>query len=154
MKTNYMILRMMNVPIKLRLGVMILFTFTGLIITVSSNAQSKSTRAKSGITKITEYEQDYEKGKPKGKEVISLQSFYDNTGRLIKEIEYKEGKPDKTITMVYDNEGRRTKEIETNEAGKVTKTIDYKYENGLKTERTTTDANQQIKIKRFYKYET
>jgi YD repeat-containing protein len=117
------------------------------------NAQSKAERAQSGISKEIVSEQDYEKGKPVGKEKIENEFIYDAQGRLTTEIEYNAGKPDNTITMVYDAEGKKTKEIVKNQAGKITKTIEYKYVNGLRTERITYDADGIIKTKKLYKYE-
>lgn len=116
-------------------------------------AQSKAERAQSGITKEVITEQDYEKGKPSGKEKIVSELVYDAQGRLVTEAEYNEGKLDNTITMVYDAEGKKTKEIVKNQAGKITKTIEYKYLNGLRSERITYDADGTIKTKKLYKYE-
>lgn len=130
--------------------------FLGVLIAtafIEANAQSKAERAQSGIVQETVYEQDYEKGKPSGKQIIVLVSKYDKVGRLVEEIEYKDGKPDVSTTMVYDADGKKIKEIEKNSSGKLVKTIEYKYENGLRTERTTFDANNQIKTKKYYKYE-
>lgn len=132
----------------------LVFLITAMAAIGNAYAQKATERAQSGITKEIVSEQDYEKGKPTGKVKTLTENHYDAQGRMVTEIEYKDGKPDNTISMVYDAEGKKTKEIVKNQAGKTTKTIEYKYANGLRTERITYDANGVIKTKKFYKYET
>jgi YD repeat-containing protein len=132
----------------------LVFFITTMAATGSAYAQKATERAQSGITKEIVSEQDYEKGKPTGKVKTQTENHYDAQGRLVTEIEYKDGKPDNSTNMEYDAEGKKTKEIVKNQAGKTTKTIEYKYANGLRTERITYDANGVIKTKKFYKYET
>lgn len=121
-----------------------------LLAIISVNAQQNRF---AGIKKITEYEQDYDKGKPDGVAQIKLESIYDASGNLVEEVEYKDGKKDHSIIHQYDKDNRKTKEIEKNALGKVTRTTEYKYENGLKTERITYNSENQIKSKKTYRYE-
>ena len=106
-----------------------------------------------GTRKITEYEQDYDEGKPEGDPKIRLEQVFDANGLLIEETEYKDGKKDRIIAYQYDKTNHKIKEVEKNTAGKITRTTDYKYANGVKTERTSTNSDGQIKSKRTYKYE-
>lgn len=134
----------------------VLASFTlGLTLVFSSVAmgQDKTERAQKGITKETVYEQNYENGKIKGEQKILSVSTFDATGKLIEETSYDEGKPDKTTTLVYDAEGKKIKEIEKNASGKITRTFEYKYVNGLKSERITYGNDNKIKNKKIYKYE-
>jgi antitoxin component YwqK of YwqJK toxin-antitoxin module len=119
-------------------------------ICFSVSAQQKTA---SGIKKVTEYEQDYDKGVADGNAKIKAEYIYDAQGNLTEEAEYKDGKKDHTITYVYDKDNRKTKEIEKNASGKVTRVSEYKYENGLKTERITYNGENQIKSKKTFRYE-
>jgi hypothetical protein len=115
------------------------------------NGQDKKA-AKHNLKSVTEYEQKFEKGSA-GKTVIQSETKYDNAGNVIEEIEYKLGKVDKHVTYQYDEDNNKIRETEMDASGKKVKIIEYKYTDGLKTEKTVYNGNNQVISKKTYKYE-
>jgi len=129
---------------------MVTLVLFGFLLCNTLSAQQNSRK---GIKKVSEYEQDYDKGKPDGELKLKLESFYDANGNLTEEVEYKDGKKDHTITYSYDDKNLKTREVEKNALGKITRISEYKYENGLKVEKITYNGESQVKSKKTYKYE-
>ena len=80
--------------------------------------------------------------------------LYDNDGNVIEETEYKIGKVSKHIKYEYNEDHNKIRETELDPSGKKIKVTEYKYNNGLKTEKTVYDGNNKILSKKTYKYET
>jgi hypothetical protein len=86
------------------------------------------------------------------KTFLDNEEKYDIKGNLVEEINYKSGKLDKHMVYEYDNQNKRIKETEVDEAGKVKKYADFKYENGLKSEKLTYDAGGKLLSRKTYTY--
>lgn len=108
---------------------------------------------KHNLKSITEYEQKYDKGVA-GKALKESEIRYDSDGNIIEEIEYKLGKVSKHIKYEYNEDHNKIRETELDPSGKKIKVTEYKYNNGLKTEKTVYDANNKIVSRKTYKYET
>jgi antitoxin component YwqK of YwqJK toxin-antitoxin module len=84
--------------------------------------------------------------------LIDAEEKYDQKGNLIEETQYKDGKVDKRMVYEYDANNNKIKETETDASGKLKKTSEYKYENGLRTEKITFDENKKLISKKTYSY--
>jgi hypothetical protein len=105
------------------------------------------------LKSITEYEQKYEKGVA-GKALKESEILYDSDGNVVEETNYKLGKVSKHVTYQYDENNNKIRETELDPSGKKIKVIEYKYSNGLRTEKTVYDANNRVLSRKTYKYET
>jgi hypothetical protein len=88
------------------------------------------------------------------KQVKDSETFYDSRGNILEEINYKQGKVDKHFRYQYDNEDNKIKEEKIDPSGKVTEYSEYKYENGLRTEKIVYTGSGKIKSKKVYQYTT
>ena len=120
------------------------FTFTFQEVLGQNNTQSG--KIKSRIV----YEEKTEKGVKKTK--IDSEEKYDQKGNTIEEIEYKDGEINKHMVYEYDTDNNRIKETELDATGKVFKTGEYKYENGLRKEKNTYDGSKKLLSKKTYVY--
>lgn len=106
----------------------------------------------SKLKSITVYHEKYDMlVKKKYKE---LEQNYDNRGNLLEEITYKAGKINKHFRYQYDSENNKIKEEEFDPSGRLIEWSEYRYENGLRTEKNVYDANKKIKSKKIYQYTT
>jgi hypothetical protein len=78
--------------------------------------------------------------------------YYDVRGNVLESITYKLGKVDKHFKYQYDNENNKIKEEEFDPSGRIKETSEYKYENGLRTEKIVYDPNRKVKSKKTYLY--
>ncbi len=125
-----------------------------MLISFSAVSFSQDKKAlKHNLKSIVVTEQKYDKGTA-GKAVIESETHYDNAGNVTEEIEYKLGKVIKHIVYQYDNDNQRIRETELDASGKKVKISEYKYSDGLKTEKTVYDSNNKIILRKVYKYET
>lgn len=88
------------------------------------------------------------------KQYTESETYYDVKGNIIEDITYKQGKVDKHFKYQYDADNNKIKEEEYDSSGKIIEYSEYKYEKGLRTEKTVFDSNKKIKTKKFYKYTT
>jgi hypothetical protein len=88
------------------------------------------------------------------KQLKDSETYYDSKGNVIESIEYKLGKVDKHFKYEYDAENNKIKEEEYETSGKLKETSEYKYVNGLRTEKTVFDPNKKMKSKKVYTYTT
>jgi len=88
------------------------------------------------------------------KQYKESETYYDIKGNVIEDISYKQGKVNKHFKYQYDGDNNKIKEEELDSSGRIIESSDYKYENGLRTEKTVYDSNKKIKSKKFYKYTT
>lgn len=123
-------------------------------LTIELKAQEeKSFYPKSGVKKMIVLEQDYDNGKPDGGDEIKTATIFDKKGNIIEEIDYKDGKVNKSVIYEYNESGQKTKETEKDEDGKVDKVTVYKYKDGLRVEKTVYNKDNRIKSIKKYKYE-
>jgi antitoxin component YwqK of YwqJK toxin-antitoxin module len=83
-----------------------------------------------------------------------LEQYFDQQGNLIEDITYKQGKVDKHFKYQYDSANNKLREEEYDSSGRLIESSEYKYENGLRTEKTVYDQNKKIKSKKIYQYTT
>jgi hypothetical protein len=108
---------------------------------------------KHNLKSITSYEQKFEKGKG-GTLLMESEIRYDKAGNIIEEIEYKLGKVNKHVLYQYDGDNNKIRETEMDPTGKKIKVTEYKYIDGLRTEKIVFNGNNQVVSKKTYKYET
>jgi hypothetical protein len=104
------------------------------------------------VKSVTVYEEKYDKlvsRKSKESEIV-----YDAHGNIIEEIEYINNKVDKHFKYEYDASDNKIKELELDSSGKVTKTSEYKFDKGLRTEKTIYGADGKLRTKKTYVYTT
>jgi antitoxin component YwqK of YwqJK toxin-antitoxin module len=82
------------------------------------------------------------------------EQFFDIRGNLLEDITYKQGKIDKHFKYQYDSDNNKIKEEEFDPSGRLSESSEYKFENGLRTEKYVYDANKKLKSKKTYQYTT
>ena len=84
--------------------------------------------------------------------LIEAEEKYDSKGNVTEEIEYKDGKIDKHFVYEYDANNNKVKETELDPDGKLKKYSEFKYENGLRTEKNTYGPDKKLISKKTYTY--
>lgn len=120
------------------------------VILFGINAQDKKEIREKNIKTITVYEEKVEKNK---KEIVESVTTYDKNGNELELIEYNsEGKFKKHFKWKYNSDFQKIKEIELDESGDIIETTEYKYQNGLKSERTVFNGKGEVLEKKRYVY--
>jgi hypothetical protein len=88
------------------------------------------------------------------KQFKESETYYDVRGNVLENISYKQGKVDKHFKYQYDSDNNKIKEEEFDAAGKLKESSEYKYSNGMRTEKTVYDSNKKLKSKKTYAYTT
>ena len=88
------------------------------------------------------------------KQYKESETYYDVHGNVIESIAYKQGKVDKHFKYQYDQDNNKIKEEEFDASGKLKESSEYKYANGMRTEKTVYDSNKKLKSKKTYVYTT
>jgi antitoxin component YwqK of YwqJK toxin-antitoxin module len=88
------------------------------------------------------------------KQYKDSETYYDSRGNVIESITYKQGKIDKRFKYEYDTDNNKIKEEEFDPSGKIKESSDYKYVNGLRTEKNVYDSNKKLKSRKTYTYTT
>lgn len=88
------------------------------------------------------------------KQYKESETYYDSRGNVLESITYKLGKVDKHFKYQYDLDNNKIKEEEFDTSGRIKETSEYKYDNGLRTEKTVYDPNKKMKSKKTYIYTT
>ncbi len=88
------------------------------------------------------------------KQYKESETYYDSRGNVLESITYKQGKVDKHFKYAYDADNNKIKEEEFDLSGKIKESSDYKYVNGLRTEKNVFDSNKKQKSKKIYTYTT
>jgi hypothetical protein len=88
------------------------------------------------------------------KQFKDSETYYDSRGNVIESITYKQGKTDKRFKYEYDADNNKIKEEEFDPSGKIKESSDYKYVNGLRTEKNVYDSNKKLKSRKTYTYTT
>jgi antitoxin component YwqK of YwqJK toxin-antitoxin module len=86
------------------------------------------------------------------KQYKESETYYDARGNIIESITYKQGKTDKHFKFQYDTDNNKIKEEEFDTSGRLKEFSEYKYSDGLRTEKTVYDQNKKIKSKKTYVY--
>ena len=86
------------------------------------------------------------------KQYKESETYYDSRGNVLESITYKQGKIDKHFKYQYDTENNKIREDEFDTSGRIKESSEYKYENGLRTEKTVYDPNKKVKSKKIYVY--
>ncbi len=81
-----------------------------------------------------------------------LEQYYDSKGNLLEDITFKQGKIDKHFKYQYDSDNNKIREEEYDPSGKLIESSEYKFENGLRTEKSVYDSNRKLKSKKIYQY--
>jgi antitoxin component YwqK of YwqJK toxin-antitoxin module len=124
----------------------ILFLFSPALLT----GQQKSTGPK--VKTIVVWQEKF--NTLVARKVKESETTYDIRGNILEDIQYIEGKVDKHFQYQYDLADNKIKEIEFTPAGKVDQTSEYKFENGLRTEKKVFDSAGKLKSKKTYIYTT
>jgi hypothetical protein len=88
------------------------------------------------------------------KQYKESETYYDIRGNVLESITYKLGKVDKHFKYQYDAENNKIKEEEYDTSGRLKESSEYKYANGLRTEKTVYDSYKKQKSKKTYVYTT
>lgn len=80
------------------------------------------------------------------------ETYYDERGNVIEEIEYKQGKVDKHFRYKYDDNGNKVLEEDLDPSGKLREYSEYKIENGLRVEKIVYDPDKKVKLRKIYQY--
>jgi len=86
------------------------------------------------------------------KQYKESETYYDTKGNLIESITYKLGKMDKHFKYQYDDDNNKIKEEEYDQSGRIKESSEYKYTDGLRTEKIVYDSNRKMKSKKTYVY--
>ena len=124
----------------------------GLLLTSTFTAAGQQKTAVPKVKSVTVYDEKFDKlvsKKSKESEIV-----YDAHGNIIEEIEYINNKVDKHFQYEYDASDNKIKELELDSSGKVTKTSEYKFDKGLRTEKTIYGADGKLRTKKTYVYTT
>ena len=119
-----------------------------VLINTTVQAQDKAQSPK--VKSLVVQEENF--GKAATARQLESETSYDQTGNVIEEKQYKDGKLDSYVKNEYDKDGNKIKVTELDNAGHVLKSTVYKYEKGLRTEKQVFGPNQKIKSKKTYQY--
>jgi antitoxin component YwqK of YwqJK toxin-antitoxin module len=86
------------------------------------------------------------------KQYKESETYYDTKGNMIESITYKLGKVDKHFKYQYDADNNKIKEEEFDMTGRIKESSEYKYTDGLRTEKIVYDSNRKMKSKKTYVY--
>lgn len=121
-----------------------------LVYTASAKCQKSETPDKIKSVVVTEEKYDM----IVKKQYKDSETYYDSRGNVMESITYKQGKIDKRFKYEYDTDNNKIKEEEFDSSGKIKESSDYKYVNGLRTEKNVYDSNKKLKSRKTYTYTT
>lgn len=123
------------------------------LITLNSFAQDKKDVIEKGIQVKRNYELDIANGDKEPS--IEKEEYYNFRGDIVEIKEFKDA--GKTLSLwfkyKYDSQGNLIEEQELNAKGEQKERFEYKYENGLKTEKLYYDNKNRLTKKKIFKYE-
>lgn len=88
------------------------------------------------------------------KKLKDAETYYDERGNIIEELNYKDGKITKHFKYEFDANNNKIKEEEYDPSGKLVEYSEYKIENGLRVEKTVFDKSGKMKSRKTYQYTT
>lgn len=86
------------------------------------------------------------------KSMKESETYYDEKGNILEEIEYKQGKVDKHFRYKYDQDGNKILEEDYDPSGKLREYSEYKIENGLRVEKLVYGPDKKIRLRKIYQY--
>jgi hypothetical protein len=117
--------------------------------------RTSSAQQKPGLPKVkTVVVYDEKFDKLVSKKTKESETTYDAHGNVLEEITYSNGKIDTHMQYQYDANDNKIKEIELDSNGKVTKTSEYKYDKGMRVEKTIAGPDGKVRTKKTYVYTT
>jgi hypothetical protein len=128
----------------------VLFSLLILSCNFALNGQEEAQNKK--VRSVTVYQEKFDMLVTR--KYKELEQNFDVRGNLLEEITYKQGKVAKHFKYQYDSENNKIKEEEFDPAGRIIETSEYRYEDGLRKEKTVIDANKKMKSRKTYQYET
>jgi hypothetical protein len=121
-----------------------------LILGCAVQAECQKSKSDKKIKSIVVTEEKYDMLVKK--QYKESETYYDSRGNVIESITYKLGKVDKHFKYTYDSDNNKIKEEEFEASGKLKESSEYKYVDGLRTEKTVFDPNSKMKSKKTYVY--
>jgi hypothetical protein len=88
------------------------------------------------------------------KQFKESETYYDQKGNILEEINYKDGKVDKHFKYQYDADNNKIREEEYDPSGRLIEYSEYRVERGLRVEKNVFDSNKKLKSKKTYTYTT
>lgn len=126
---------------------------TTLLLTLSHEATIAQVKpVKSKVKSLVVMEEKYDG--PETKIYKESETNYDINGNIIDEIEFKDGNFVSHFIYEYDADNNKIKESELDKSGSVIKVSVYKYENGLRVEKSVYDGKGKLRSKKKYNYTT
>jgi hypothetical protein len=126
--------------------VLIVLLAAGINFTAVSQTKAPAAKIKSLV--ITEEKSDM----LIKKQFKESETYYDSHGNTIEDITYKDGKISKHMKYQFDQDNNKIKEEELDSSGRTIESSEYKYANGLRTEKVVYDSNKKIKSRKVYTY--
>jgi hypothetical protein len=123
-----------------------------LVVGYSFNAKCQKPATGNKVKSIVVTEEKYDMLVKK--QYKESETYYDSKGNITESIEYKQGKVDKHFKYEYDADNNKIKEEEFDTSGRLKESSEYKYVNGLRTEKTVFDSGKKMKAKKIYTYTT
>jgi antitoxin component YwqK of YwqJK toxin-antitoxin module len=124
----------------------LILIFTASAVVAESQKASSDLKIKSLIVTEEKYDMLVKK------QYKDSETYYDARGNIIESVTYKQGKVDKHFKYQYDQDNNKIKEEEFDANGRLKESSEYKFEGGLRTEKTVYDPNKKIKSKKLYVY--
>jgi antitoxin component YwqK of YwqJK toxin-antitoxin module len=121
-----------------------------LILGCALKAECQKSRPNDKIKSVIVSEEKYDMLVKK--QYRESETYYDERGNELESITYKQGKVDKHFKYQYDSDNNKIKEEEFDPSGKLKESSEYKYVNGLRSEKTVYDSNKKLKSRKTYVY--
>jgi hypothetical protein len=80
------------------------------------------------------------------------ETYYDQKGNILEEIQYKKGKVNKHFKYQYNEDGDKILEEEYDTSGRLKEYSEYRYDKGLRVEKIVFDPNKKVKLRKTYQY--
>jgi hypothetical protein len=119
-------------------------------LSTTVNAQKDSKNKK--INSIIVYQEKYDM--LIAKKYKDTEQYFDERGNLTEDIIYKQGKITKHFKYQYDSDDNKIREEEFDPSGRIIESSEYKYDNGMRTEKCVYDSKKKLKSKKTYNYTT
>ncbi len=123
-----------------------------LLTTINSYVNAQETNQQEKIKSIVVYTEKHDALVTR--KYKDLEQYYDPRGNLLEEITYKQGKISKHFKYYYDQQNNKIKEEEYGPSGHMIESSEYRYENGLRVEKTVYDADRKVRTRKVYQYTT
>jgi hypothetical protein len=133
---------------KTKKTILLILIITTLTLKAYSQKPGNSDKIKSQIVTEEKYDMLVKK------QLKESETYYDIRGNVIESITYKQGKVDKHFKYQYDSDDNKIKEEEFDATGRIKESSEYKYSNGVRTEKSVFDPNKKLKSKKTYTYTT